>query len=99
VGLRVRITTAERSKARVCGRSLAGVAGSNPAGDVDVCVVCCQLDVCATGPSYVQRSPADCDAIILCDLQTARMRRTWLALGGCARDEGNDSACLDMVPR
>jgi hypothetical protein len=26
------IPVAERSKARVCGRSLAGVAGSNPAG-------------------------------------------------------------------
>jgi hypothetical protein len=31
------------SKERVCGRSLAGVAGSNPAGDTDVCVVCCTL--------------------------------------------------------
>ena len=30
----------ERSKARVCDRSLTGVAGSNPAGDMDVCVVC-----------------------------------------------------------
>ena len=25
---------------RVCGRSLAGIAGSNPAGGMDVCVVC-----------------------------------------------------------
>ena len=33
------ITVAERSKARVCDRSLAGVAGSNPAGGMDVCVV------------------------------------------------------------
>ena len=30
---------AERSKARVCGRLLAGIAGSNPAGSMDVCVV------------------------------------------------------------
>ena len=30
----------ERFKAYVCGRSLAGVAGSNPAGGMDVCVVC-----------------------------------------------------------
>ena len=30
---------AERFKARVRGRSLAGVAGSNPAGGMDVCVV------------------------------------------------------------
>ena len=31
---------AERSKARVCGRSLAGVAGSNPAEGMDVFVLC-----------------------------------------------------------
>ena len=30
---------AERSKAKVYGRSLSGVAGSNPAGGLDVCVV------------------------------------------------------------
>ena len=30
---------AERSKARVCGRSLAGVAGLNPGGSMDVWVV------------------------------------------------------------
>ena len=32
---------AERSKVRVCGRSLTGVAGSNSDGDMDVCVVLC----------------------------------------------------------
>jgi hypothetical protein len=31
---------AERFKARVCGLSLAGIAGSNPADGMDVCVVC-----------------------------------------------------------
>ena len=31
---------AERSKTRVCRRSRAGIAGSNPAGGMDVCVVC-----------------------------------------------------------
>jgi hypothetical protein len=29
---------AARSKAWVCGRSLAGIAGSNPAGGLDVCL-------------------------------------------------------------
>jgi hypothetical protein len=29
-------------KARVCGRSLARIAGLNPAGDIDVCVVSCK---------------------------------------------------------
>ena len=33
---RDRIPVAERSKAKVCGRRLAGIAGSNPAGDKDV---------------------------------------------------------------
>ena len=32
---------AERSTANVFGRSLAGIAGSNPAGNMDVCIVCC----------------------------------------------------------
>ena len=31
---------AERSKEWVCSRSPAGIAGSNPAGVMDVCVVC-----------------------------------------------------------
>ena len=33
------IPVAARSKARVCGHSLAGMAGSNPAWDMDVCLV------------------------------------------------------------
>jgi hypothetical protein len=31
------ISVAARSKAWVCGRSLAGIVGSNPAGGMDVC--------------------------------------------------------------
>jgi hypothetical protein len=31
---------AERYKARVCGLLLAGIAGSNPAAGMDVCIVC-----------------------------------------------------------
>ena len=40
---RLPIPVAERSTSRVCGRSVAGVAGSNPAGGMDVCVVCCTV--------------------------------------------------------
>ena len=43
---------AARSKASVCSRSLAGIAGLNPAGGMDVLfvvsVVCCQV-VSASG--------------------------------------------------
>jgi hypothetical protein len=32
-------TAAARTKTRVCGRSLAGIAGSNPVGGMDVCLL------------------------------------------------------------
>jgi len=37
------IPVAARSKAWVCGRSLSGIAGSNPTGGMDVCRECCVL--------------------------------------------------------
>ena len=44
---------AARSKAWVCGRSLAGIGGSNLAGSMDFClllVLCvCQVEVSASG--------------------------------------------------
>ena len=33
------IPVAEQSKARVCGRQLAGIAGSNPSGGIDICLL------------------------------------------------------------
>ena len=35
------IPVAERSKARVCGCPLGGIAGSNPSGRMIVCCECC----------------------------------------------------------
>ena len=62
------IPVAERSKAKTCGRSLAGIAGSDPAGGMEVCllwVLCvCQVDVSATGWSLVHRSPTDCGVLL-----------------------------------
>ena len=44
------IPVAERSKAWVCSCSPAGIAGSNPAGGMDVCLLCvCQVEVSAMG--------------------------------------------------
>jgi len=46
------VPVAVSSKACVCARSLAGVVDSNPTGGIDVCllcVVCCQVEVSATG--------------------------------------------------
>ena len=58
------ISVAARSKAWVCSRSLAGICGFNsPYGDdclSVVSVVCCQVEVSATGWSLVQRSSTEC---------------------------------------
>jgi hypothetical protein len=57
------IPVAARSKGWVCYRPLSGIAGSNTARGMDVClvsVVYCQVEVPATGRSLVQRSPALC---------------------------------------
>jgi len=57
---------AVRTKARVCGGSLAGTEGSNPAGGMDVCLVnvmCYQVEVTATGRSLVHRSPIECGRV------------------------------------
>jgi hypothetical protein len=66
------ILVAGRSRAWVCGRSLTGITGSNSDrghGCLSlVIVVCCQVEVSATGLSLVQRSPAECD------LETSTMR-------------------------
>jgi hypothetical protein len=55
-----------RSKAYVCGRSPAEIVGSNLTGGMDVLsvviVVCCQVEVCATSWSLVQKIPTDCGA-------------------------------------
>jgi hypothetical protein len=66
------------SKAWVCGLSIAGNAGSNLAGVMDVLslvsVVFCQVEVSATGRSLFQRSPTEC-GLSECDLETSAMRR------------------------
>jgi hypothetical protein len=57
------IPVASQSRALVGGRSLAEIAGLNCSGGMDVYVfwvVCCQIEVSATGQSLVQRSPSKC---------------------------------------
>ena len=43
-----------------------------------VSVVCCQVEVSATGRSLVQRSPIEC-GVSECDLETCTSRRPRLA--------------------
>jgi hypothetical protein len=57
------IPLAVLSKGWVCGRSIAGIVGSNPAGGMDVfllSVLCCRVQVSASGWSLLQKSPTEC---------------------------------------
>jgi len=81
------IPVAVRSKVRVDGRSLAEFVGSNPAGAwTFVCYECCVLsgrgfcDELITRPEESYRLWC----VVLCDLQTSRVRRPWRALGRSA---------------
>jgi hypothetical protein len=71
---------AARSKAWVCGRSLAGIAGLNPAGGNGclsfVSVVCWQVEVSAWGWSPVQRSRNEC-GVCMCDRESSIIRGFW----------------------
>jgi hypothetical protein len=79
-------SVAVRSKAWVCGRSLAGISDSNSAEDISV--VCCQAFVSATGRSLVQRSPTEC-AVSMCDREVPTMRIPWPCKGFCAIEKEN----------
>jgi hypothetical protein len=50
---------------------------------VFVSVVCCHVEVSATGLSLVQRSHNEC-GVSECDLENSIMRRPWLTRGCCA---------------
>jgi len=82
------IPMAVRSKAWVCGRSPAGTASSNPAGRTNTCLLwvllCCQVEVSATGWSLVQRSPTEC-GVSECVREVSIMRRSWPTRGCCSK--------------
>ena len=66
------VLMAAPSKSRICSSSFARIASSNSAVGMNVCVLsvlCCLVEVHATGQSLVQRSPAECD-VCECDLET-----------------------------
>jgi hypothetical protein len=76
------IPVVERSKAWVCSRSPAGIAGSNPAEGMDICLLCvCQVEVSATGWSLVQRSLSGCGASLCVISKPQRLRRLKPASG------------------
>jgi hypothetical protein len=74
------IAVAERSKARVCGRSPVGTAGSNPTSVMDVCLLRLWVlsvrglwDEPITRPEKFYRLWY----VSVCDLETSRMSPRW----------------------
>ena len=81
----VPVPVAARSKAQVCGRSPAGIVGSNPTGDMDVCLlwVLSGRSLCdglITRPEVFYRLWC----VVECDLENSRMRGPWPTGGCCA---------------
>ena len=71
------IPVAERSKVWVCSPSPAGIAGSNPAGGMDVCLL---LDRgLFDGPIPRPEDSYGLWCVLVCDFVTSRMRRLQLA--------------------
>ena len=70
------IPAAARSKAWFKDGLIAGIAGSNPVRRHDwvLWVLCCQVEVSASGWSLFQRSPTEC-AVSECDFETSTKRR------------------------
>jgi hypothetical protein len=73
------IPVAERSEAWVCSRSPAGIAGSNHAGGMDVCLlwVLCMLSGRGLCDGLITRPEESYRlwCVLVCDLETSRMRR------------------------
>ena len=51
-------------------------------GSLEV-VACCLVEVCASGWSFVQRSPTEC-GVSECDRKTSTTRRPWPTMGYCS---------------
>jgi hypothetical protein len=75
------IPVAARSKAWVCGHCLR-VRIPPGASLYLVSVVCCQVEVSASGRSLVQRSPTECGESD-CDREASIMRGPWPTRGCC----------------
>jgi hypothetical protein len=93
------IPVVERSKARVCRRSLPGIAGLKPSEGMDV--VCCECWVLSgrspcVGPVTHPEGSYRLWGVMR-DLETSMMRRPWPALGCCAKEEEKELLISDLA--
>ena len=88
------VPVAALSKAGICGRSLAGIAVSNPAdrrGRLFHVIECCQLAVSATDWSIVQRSPTKF-GVSECELQGCWNKKRSLKRGTYDKERNRNFA-------
>jgi hypothetical protein len=78
------ILVAEQSKAWICNRGIAGIAGSNPGGGLNVCPLwssfVVRVEVSATFRSLVQGSPTNCMCFVVWSIATTPTVRRWKKL-------------------
>jgi hypothetical protein len=90
-----------RSKAWIRGPSLAGIAGSNPAYEMDICLLCVFYVLSGRchcfGWSLVQRSPTVCD-VSENDGEASIMRTPW-STGSCCAMENIEDLCTLVISR
>ena len=87
-----------RSKVRVCGHWLAGVADSNPARGMEAClsyVLCCQVEVFATGLYLVQTNSTEC-GVPECVLETSTTGRPVTTYGCQGIGGGGQEICVKI---
>jgi hypothetical protein len=79
------VPMAVQSKAWVCGCLPAEIVGSNPTGGMDVCLLWVLLGrgLCDELITYPEES-YQLWCVVVCDLETSRMRRPWPTLGRSA---------------
>ena len=77
------VPVAARSKAHVCDHSPAENVGSNPTGDMDVCLSVCRECRVLSGRSLCDELITRGEesyrlwSVVVCDLEISRMRRPW----------------------
>ena len=83
------ISVVARSKTWVYGRSLGGIVGSNPAEGMDVCVEYCVMSGRGLCDGLITRPEKSYRlwCVVVCDLETSRMRRPWPTLGRSATEK------------
>jgi hypothetical protein len=85
------IPVAARSEAWVCGRSLAGTVGSNPAGGMDVSRECCVLSGSLCVRLITRLTDSECDR----ESSTARKPRPTRRC--CAMEKKNLIYCILLI--